>query len=1432
MVFGTAISRKYQIFPRIKGLYYQTFLSMSSNEADGYPYPKRIKIENNDTSVEKDEQQQLEQRTYFVDECRKSPNKPIYLSEGSLNFSQNAWRLEKEIGGRERKTGMCEFIDFKPWINEKLQCGLLENKLFTKKWNTENEEHNIIRDDSLLNANGHSSEAGLYHMGNVNKNSKNIAENNKTDNDNDLKLNASLSSLNTDLFQVKTSSQKIGTDDKWKEHQLLDIPFLCGINSAFSEIKNKDRNNCLKKLPTEENKDHYGNESESVEQLDNKEKNASSHTFPTLKLFENIQTFKIPQTNFFMKGNISKCSNASNTLNSDMLSTNLKETELKNFKHQTYVMQSEKIYCSQNISMIGKQKFQNDKNIVNAPSVCSEFNESNHQSVSKQKTWALAEEGGKIIETNLRNNISSVKCNQMLSKRNVKEKELGNAEGDEDQEPITYLSIHTYFGSRTPQSDECSNSTNILKTWGKVSYEDGTFNIQETTVPLISEVLRNRDLNINYDMHCANYNRNLHESELTLSTTKILDIKRCLSKSVVSKGNCPYNTTQDLPGPRDIDNILKQRKLTKLKIFFHDMLLGGLRARPGSLNKDVLKYQEDDSIIGWFHLYEKLKSTEQYRIPELITSINNNNNNNSTHIYLEVNVSEQQNVNMIKSNLAFFPYNISCLHPAEEKCIPVEKNPFYCRKQVKISSHLNNSLKGNTESQQKYITYPDMCKEIINPKLVKNVGFQLHHKYQNIHYSSTVAEHKQTSFLHKRALFRNQQRVSPEGRCAKQYCLLSRGSTGMHSIISMFDSEEKDSKRQLLVANGLLLPRDNFDSSFLWKINWCSTKKILTETNLVLLNYLPSISKMKLEKLNNKCSNLRTLVATVKQQKKKQRKIHNIAFPKEKLKTLHSALSENKKHRSRGITNSVNFAHEATNLIPKYLRTTNKENFDKKEYGNCREWQKKCCSSLPKLPLFSIFDTYEKIPLSSDSEEMDQIPLVRQINSNNEKYIEESTVASIKNVPNVPAKSNVCILPELSTTFIVNCNSELLPDNRNSQHLENENKYVHFLNTGFNHGNIFHCFLDNGQCSTSPFSCGPSTDKDVVLKTEEEHCRSSLSDDTEKQCEEMNSILQYQIVRNSEVSNNNMYFKVQREETMTFSLDEGIQKDINFCTLNSKPMTIKQNLEDLEEAREISSGQNYITYKNQHQTMLHGRRSTNLILSYSKDESAICVASGDKLIPHLSIIDNGCFEDMTDQHLPSESKNISEFELKSKFDLVLEELCMFHEISKEHENKLSKVQTNTIQENPLELNNSERIDENLESVSQTKVCISFPICGTTAGQNITNNQSSFKGKILSRNVKQKVPHEFCSSSMSDEELLYSLSEEDYVDSGCKNRFPWDPVFLSHTFMKERSDSLQKERGNYLSHEIIRVQPLKTCNGPIRIGLSRKAKPKKLHPYLK
>uniref|UniRef100_A0A8C8RN85 RAD51 interacting motif domain-containing protein n=1 Tax=Pelusios castaneus TaxID=367368 RepID=A0A8C8RN85_9SAUR len=1143
---------------------------MSSDETEVYPYPKRIKIENNHTNIEKEKQQQLEQRAYCVEECMKPSNKSFYLSQGSLNFDQHVGRLEKENCGTERKTSMNESIDFKPWINEKLQSKLLENTQITKNWNLENEEPTIIRDDSLLNAKEHSSEAGLYNMWNLNKNCKNIyelkqiqeqhgtfIEENKKDNDNELKLNASIPSLHTDFFQVNTSSQKTGTNDMWKEHQLLDVPFLHGINSTFSETENKERNNCLFSSMGNFFKDR------------NKGKNVSSHISPTVKSFKNIQTFKIPQTNFFRKGNMISFSNVSNTLDSNMLSTNLKEIEQKNFKNQTYVIQSEKIYCSQNISVTEKQKFENDKNIVNVANVCSEFNEITHQSVGKQKTCALGEE-------------------EKPSQANFKESNI-------------CLSVYMCIDSRTPQRNERSNSANILKRpWGKVSYEDMKCNIQETTSPLIPEILRKRDLNIYYNIHCANYDKNLRKLESKRFSAKPLDIKRYLSKSIVTKFNCCYSTTQNLPVSRDIDNILKWK-----------------------------------NIIGWLYLYEKLKSIEQYNITELITNINNNSNKYNKHIYLQDTIAEHQNVNMIKSNLASFSYNINHLHPTEEKCMP------------------------------------------------------------------------------------------------------------------------------------------------------------------------------------------------------KQSKIYNIAFPKEKFKTSHSVLCENKKYRIRGFTNSVNFANEASILMPKYLRPSNKVNFYKKENGNCREFKRNSCSFRTKIPFFSIFDTYEKIPLSTNSEEMDQIPLVREVNSNNEKYIEENSVPSIKNIHNVPVKSNdICILPELSIST-VNHNSELLQDSaRNEdkyskelntchQHLENEKTYVHFPNAGFNSGNTFHCFLDNGQFATSPFYIGPFTNKDVRIRTEEGHCRNSLSDDTEKLCEEMDKNLQYQTVRNSKVSNNNMCFKIQREETMTFSQFEDVQTDRNFCTINSKPMTMKYNLKGLQEVGEINAGQNYITNQDQDQTVLHGSRSTNLIFSYSKDETEVRVASGDQLTTHLSIMSNGCPEDTTDQHLSSESKNISEFELKSKFDLVLDELCMFHEISKEHEYELSKEETNiTREENALELN-TEGLAENVKSVSQTEASISFPICDATARQNIIkNNQSSFKGNILSRNGKEEKPQEFCSSSMSGEELLYSLSE------GGKN------VYVHHKKIHFSFLHSFVYLGNCLSHEIIRVQPLKTCSGPIRIGLSRKAKPKKLHPYLK
>nr|XP_013810503.1 PREDICTED: RAD51-associated protein 2 isoform X2 [Apteryx mantelli mantelli] len=413
------------------------------------------------------------------------------------------------------------------------------------------------------------------------------------------------------------------------------------------------------------------------------------------------------------------------------------------------------------------------------------------------------------------------------------------------------------------------------------------------------------------------------------------------------------------------------------------------------------------------------------------------------------------------------------------------------------------------------------------------------------------------------------------------------------------------------------------------------------------------------------------------------------------------------------------------------------------------------------------------------------------------------------------------------------CKSLLLHDSQTNQpeyckkmdgyssHLANEKKYVDYPNTYLNSGNIFPSLLSGYQYVILPLDSSPFVHKYAVI-SEDGHCRSSLSAEKQKQYEKIHATLQYPVTGNPTLTDT--YLQRQAEETVHFSSHGHPQKTNAFSL---EPATLKQNLEYVKEQEEISDEQMHVTNESQCETVMN-----DLIMSYSADESKTFIAVEEKLKMHLSIMNNRCLEDVKDEYLPSESKIKYEFELKRKFDLVLEELHMFHEISKGNENNLSSVETNS-HNSYCELNNSEGIDENVKNVSQKKICISFPICDTIEGQNITDiNRSSFKEKISSGNEEQKVSNEYCISRWSSEEFLHSSAAEGYFDSLDKKSYTWDPAFLSCTLMKEQSYNLQKEGGYFLSHEVVRLQPLKTRRGPIRIGLSRKARPKQLHPYLK
>ncbi|CAO2605036.1 RAD51-associated protein 2 [Lemmus lemmus] len=210
---------------------------------------------------------------------------------------------------------------------------------------------------------------------------------------------------------------------------------------------------------------------------------------------------------------------------------------------------------------------------------------------------------------------------------------------------------------------------------------------------------------------------------------------------------------------------------------------------------------------------------------------------------------------------------------------------------------------------------------------------------------------------------------------------------------------------------------------------------------------------------------------------------------------------------------------------------------------------------------------------------------------------------------------------------------------------------------------------------------------------------------------------------------------------------------------------------------------------------------------------------------------NECFPGLAARCLSTETLPIAkDFEMKSKFDLVLEELRMFHEISKENEIP-SAAEANNRKENYFGESNDVKearmeIEKYLEMVETNKRNTpALPLDSKASSKLHKTHQRLFNWKTIPTHGGQAVPSEYC-CPRSEEESLHPTPDEDY-----KKPFQKSPAFSSEECKKEKDDYLLKG-GSHLSHGISRVQPLKTCSRPIRVGLSRRARLKQLHPYLK
>ncbi|XP_008589174.1 PREDICTED: RAD51-associated protein 2 [Galeopterus variegatus] len=472
---------------------------------------------------------------------------------------------------------------------------------------------------------------------------------------------------------------------------------------------------------------------------------------------------------------------------------------------------------------------------------------------------------------------------------------------------------------------------------------------------------------------------------------------------------------------------------------------------------------------------------------------------------------------------------------------------------------------------------------------------------------------------------------------------------------------------------------------------------------------------------------------------------------------------------------------------------------------------------------FPIFETYEKNPLLMDFDDMEETYLTKKFSYKNMSCPEQlMNVENLAHCSSNIVKTYVKSCPQFIWNNHLYINGKFYEINMHNQELDTERKQEHSKITSFNSQCTFEDFFNiRQQAILTSYNTIHSKQTNTMTVTQVLNFRNSLSEIGEKK---ENLILKERVKVTAQCLVNSCQvhkdIKIENEEKDNFS-----PMDDMFSVQSVSLMSKKANVEETKYVNE-----NYIANRNECESILQESELANSKHFYSKNDSTLYV--NHQLETDLSEENNECFQDLTAKCLSTEALTLEkDFEMKSKFDLVLEELHMFHEISKEDET-LSTVETNNGQQNYFGENNDveeekKEIEKDLKMVAVDKIYASSLLCDTIAGPKMHKiHQSLFKWKTVPNNGEEQVLNKYRCLRTSEEELLYSTSEED-----CENPLPKRPAFFPDECKEEKFNYISRG-GCHFSHGISRIQPLKTCSRPIRIGLSRKARLKQLHPYLK
>ncbi|KAL0967653.1 hypothetical protein UPYG_G00255050 [Umbra pygmaea] len=201
-----------------------------------------------------------------------------------------------------------------------------------------------------------------------------------------------------------------------------------------------------------------------------------------------------------------------------------------------------------------------------------------------------------------------------------------------------------------------------------------------------------------------------------------------------------------------------------------------------------------------------------------------------------------------------------------------------------------------------------------------------------------------------------------------------------------------------------------------------------------------------------------------------------------------------------------------------------------------------------------------------------------------------------------------------------------------------------------------------------------------------------------------------------------------------------------------------------------------------------------------------------------------------------EIHSFPEFEMKKRFDMVIEELGLYFEIRDEPSSRSPERATSVhchLMVPGAEEDSALIIQSGSDQPSSRNAVEGEPYRGTSLRAD-DHRVKTYRAKPEKRRTtvglecEQEVPLE-CShpSTEGDESMYSSVKGKDSREQGADDRSNmWSPAFRFLPCLNQLNQRQPEQQQNK------RLEPLRTCNRPIRVGLSRKLKTKHLHPFSK